>query len=156
MPTTGTGNTPRTTGPRGTRKRPGDLTGQTDQRLRKEVAAQKAEERTAAELALEEEKAVKRATTVDYTGQQTIEPEVVEEEVELRPKNETIMVTYPIEDMTYGREVLDPGELNDKGEYVRAPRLGNLRRFDFEEGVKYTVPSDLADHLRSLGYVYEY
>lgn len=80
----------------------------------------------------------------------------VDGEVEVRAKKEYIRVNFPIDDMTYGREVLDVGAQDENGAYTRAPRLGNLRKLDFEEGVKYLVDSDVADHLRSLGYLYEF
>lgn len=78
------------------------------------------------------------------------------DEVEVSSKKEWIRVNYPIDDMTYGREVIDPGLINDMGVYERPPRLGNLRVLNFEEGTKYLVDKDVADHLRSLGYVYEF
>jgi len=80
----------------------------------------------------------------------------VDDEVEVRAHKEYIRVNFPIEDMTYGRIVKDPGEQDETGAYTRAPVLGSLRVLNFEEGVKYLVDKDVADHLRSLGYVYEY
>jgi hypothetical protein len=80
----------------------------------------------------------------------------VDTDVEVRAKKEYIRVNFPIDDMTYGREVLDEGAQDETGAYTRAPRLGNLRILNFEEGVKYLVDSDVADHLRGLGYVYAY
>lgn len=77
-------------------------------------------------------------------------------DVEVRAKKEYIRVNFPIEDMTYGREVLDMGEQDEHGSYIRSPRLGNLRILNFDEGTRYLVDSDVADHLRSQGYIYEY
>ena len=133
-------------------------------------AAQK-DDTAAVTKAIEDEKESRRHTSVDYsTGGNSVpvvelanEVEVeddgleVSDEVEVEVKKEWIRVNYPIEEMTYGREVLYPGDFDeDEGRWKKAPRLGNLRIFNFEEGVKYLVDKDVADHLRSLGYVYEF
>jgi hypothetical protein len=92
-------------------------------------------------------------------GKQTVGLDEVEVagEVEVGVKKEYIRVNYPIDDMTYGREVIDEGYFDhSQGVYKRPPRLGNLRVLNFEEGVRYLVDKDIADHLRSLGYVYEF
>ena len=81
----------------------------------------------------------------------------VSDDVEVGVKKEYIRVNYPIDDMTYGREVIDAGDFDViTGVFKRPPRLGNLRVLNFEEGVRYLVDKDIADHLRSLGYVYEF
>lgn len=78
-------------------------------------------------------------------------------DVQVVAKKEAIRVNFPIEDMTYGREVIDPGDFDElTGVFTRAPRLGNLRILNFEEGRKYIVDKDVADHLRSLGYINEF
>jgi hypothetical protein len=94
---------------------------------------------------------------VDYTGTQTPDvPEVEEvEEVEAKPKTERIRVNFEVQDMTFGREVLDPGEFDAHGVMLRAPRLGNLRTYNFEPGRWYIVPADVAAHLRYIGYIDE-
>jgi hypothetical protein len=148
----------RNSSPRTQAKRPGDLTGIRNQQLAKEAAAQKAEAASQVETALAEEKAKKLNTVVDYTGQQTTpKPDVVEEdvEVEAKPKFERIRVNYPLPDMTFGKEILDEGEQDEHGNWTRLPQLGGLRTYNFEEGVWYDVPTDVADHLRRIGYLWE-
>lgn len=146
----------RNASPRTQGKRPGDLTGVRGQQLAAKAAQDKAEAASQVEVAIEEEKARKKAEVVDYTGTQTRAPvEVSEGPVEVKKKTERIRVNFPIEQMTFGKEVLDKGEFDDKGNMLRAPVLGNLREFNFEEGRYYDVPADVADHLRFLGYVYE-
>jgi hypothetical protein len=81
--------------------------------------------------------------------------EIVIEDVAVEVRTRRIRVNFPIEDMTFGREVVDAGEINEYGAYVRPPILGGLRNFKFEEGRWYTVDADLADHLGFLGYIYE-
>lgn len=58
--------------------------------------------------------------------------EVVEIGAELADNSRVVRLIAPIEIMTWGQG-------ND---------------YSFEAGVKYKVPSDLADHLESLGYLY--
>ena len=150
---------PRVATPRTQQKRPGDLTGVNNQKLASEAVKAKANEEEAAREAIENEKAVKRATTVDYTGDSSESKLTVEvaEQVSVRPKTEVIMVNYPIEQMTFGREVIDPGVFDEEqGRWVKAPRLGDLTSYSFEEGVRYEVSSDMADHLKELGYVYNF
>jgi hypothetical protein len=146
----------RNASPRTQAKRPGDLTGIRSQQLTKETAAAKAEAASQVETALAEERAKKLETVVDYTGEQTPKTEVVEEtEVEVRPKTERIRVNFPLPDMTFGKEVLDEGEQDERGNWTRLPTLGSLRTYNFEEGVYYIVPKDVADHLRTIGYLWE-
>lgn len=81
----------------------------------------------------------------------------VDDDVEVKVGREMIRVNYPIENMTYGKKIEDPGKFDEElGVWTRAPRLGTLRNLNFEEGVKYIVDSDVAEHLRSLGYVYDF
>lgn len=146
----------RNASPRTQGKRPGDLTGVRGQQLTKETAAQKAEAANQVQVSLAEQKASKLNSVVDYTGQQTPKAAVVEEaEIEVQPKFKRIRVNYPIEDMTFGKEVLDEGEQDERGNWTRLPTLGSLRSYTFEEGVYYDVPADVAGHLAFLGYIWE-
>lgn len=146
------------------RKRPGDLTGVRGQALAAEAVKNKEEAARQVQEALDIEREVKINTDVDYSTK--LKPvqktqvakddgEVVIEDVEVEIPTRRIRVNYPIEDMTFGREVVSPGELDERGAYTKAPILGSLRNFTFEEGRWYVVDADLADHLAFLGYVYE-
>jgi hypothetical protein len=145
-------------GPQTQRKRPGDLTGVNSQKLVAERDDAQAQETADAEAAKAAERAEKVSTVVDYTaeGQGRGRPEVVEEAVVVHPKEMTIRVNYPIEQMTWGREVIQQPEYDDAGVCTRPPILGGLKTYDFEEGVQYRVPFDLGAHLKSLGYVYDF
>jgi hypothetical protein len=114
------------------RKRSGDLTGLETQRLQNEHAEElkaKANELTMFNAALELEK----AEPVDYTKSSTPLPEIETQEVVLENPTRTIMVNTGLESVTFG--------------------AGN--HYTFEEGRKYTVSKDLADHLASKGLLYE-
>lgn len=142
---------------RNTQKRPGDLTGVRGQQLAKEAAEQKAQLATEVEKRQMEEAAQKRAQVVDYTGDQTKKnADVVEVgEVEVKAATRRIRVNYPIEDMTFGREILQNEVRDENGVIIVPAVLGNLRKYSFEEGRRYDVPAELAEHLAFLGYVYD-
>lgn len=146
------------TGPRNQRKRPGDLTGVNGQRLAQERDERQAEEAAALAAAKVEDRQEALNTVVDYT--QGARPVAVVEEVdtplEPQPTSVRIRVNYPIEDMTFGREVVSPAEYDEEGRLTRPPVLGGLNTYNFEEGVQYDVSPELAGHLKSLGYVYDF
>lgn len=146
------------------RKRPGDLTGVRGQQLAAEAQANKAEAAKQVQSALETERQERINQDVDYTTHiQPIQKKPVEgadgemviEEIAVERPTRRIRVNYPIEDMTFGREVVSPGEIDEHGAYVKAPVLGGLRSYKFEEGRYYVVDEDLANHLAYLGYIYE-
>ncbi len=142
-------------GPRTQAKRPGDLTGTRGQALAKE--RDEAQEAALAEAAAAKagERVEKLSTVVDYTETSRPVAEVVEP-VAVQPKEMTIRVNYPIEDMTFGKEVITPAEYNEHGEVIKPAVLGGLLNYNFEEGVQYKVPFELGAHLTALGYVYSF
>ena len=145
------------------RKRPGDLTGVRGQQLAAEALANKEEAQRQVQEAREIEREVRINTDVDYSTKLRpvqkrsveVEGEIVIEDVVVELPTRRIRVNYPIDDMTFGREVVDAGEIDERGAYVRPPILGGLRNYSFEEGRWYTVDADLASHLAFLGYIYE-
>ena len=147
------------TGPRNQRKRPGDLTGTQGQKLAAERDERQAEEAAALAAAKVQDREVALNTVVDYS-QGGVTPtqrvEVVEVPAEPLPETMTVRVNYPIEQMTFGKEVLSPAVFNDDGAVVQPAVLGNLLTYDFEEGVQYVVPRELGLHLKRLGYVYDF
>lgn len=79
----------------------------------------------------------------------------VQSAVDVQKRKVVIRVNSKIEDMVFGREVLDEGVTDwDHPENNRQPRLGNLRFYNFEEGRRYKVPVDLALHLEEKKYLY--
>lgn len=141
-------------------KRPGDLTGVRGQQLASARDAEQAEAKAQIKDALEAERLAKVTEEVDYTSEarekarKAAESTVVEGEVEVKPKTKRIRVNFPIEDMTFGREVISKGEFSETGEMIKPPVLGSLRTMSFEEGRWYTVDYDVYEHLLFLGYVY--
>lgn len=151
----------RNASPRTQRKRPGDMTGVRGQQLAAQAALEKAEQAAQTEAGLESQRVAKLATEVDYTSEGRTKArlaaasDVEEVEVEVRELTRRIRVNYPIDEMTFGREVISQPEYDENGVMTQAPVLGGLRSYTFEEGRWYTVDSDLADHLAFLGYIYE-
>jgi hypothetical protein len=144
-------------GPRTQRKRPGDLTGVNSQKLAEKREQDKADAAQAQAEAAAAERAELLSTVVDYTqGGITQDIEVEETEPEVLPQFMTIRVNYPIEDMTFGREVVSPPEYDEHGNVVKAAVLGRLNTYNFVEGQQYKVPWDLGVHLKGLGYVYDF
>lgn len=143
-------------------KRPGDLTGVRGQQLAKARDREKVASKEQIEDDLAAERLAKLTTEVDYSSEAreaaraaALAGVVEEAEVEVRAKTRRIRVNYPIDDMTFGREVLAPAEYDEHGVQKREAVLGSLRSYSFEEGRWYTVDTDLADHLAYLGYIYE-
>ncbi len=130
-------------------KAPTDLTGRKGVQLAKEQAEK--QEREAAELASKEGR---KEVGLDDHG---VHPETGRHAGgDDLGATEWIRVAYPIEEMTFGREVVDPGEYNEYGEQTRPPVLGPLRTFTFKEGTRYRVHPEHAAHLRQLGYLHEF
>ena len=109
-------------------KAPTDLTGRKGVQLAKEQAEK--QEREAAELASKDRAARKSASMITASIRRRAAMAGGDDPV---PPS-AIRVAYPIEEMTFGREVVDPGEYNEYGGLTRPPVLGPLRMFTFEEG----------------------
>jgi hypothetical protein len=130
-------------------KAPTDLTGRRGAQLQKEEDERKAREQ--AELAARDPR---KDVELDDNG---IHPETGRHGGGDDPEaTERVRVSYPIEDMTFGKEVIDAGEFDETGLCTRLPVLGSLRTFTFKEGVEYRMTPDMAHHLRELGYTYAF
>ena len=127
-------------------KSPADFTGITTQRLaeaHKEELQEAAKHVAMVTAAAAEEKDV----VIDYTGADTPVAEVERAPVEINSPIRTIRVNSDIDDMTFGRQVHDPGD----PETGRPAIMGPLNTFTFKVGFAYKVPADLAKHLEAQG-----
>jgi hypothetical protein len=127
------------------RKRPADFTGLQTERLNEAKAAdikKRAAEMALATTVVEEEKSGIICDTGEFIPVETAPVEVNDPKV-------TFRVNTDIENMTFGREVIDPGD----PETGRAPIMGVMNNYNFEQGQSYRYPRDLVDHLDRLGYV---
>jgi hypothetical protein len=137
---------------RAPRKRAADYTGKLTEKLQEDRKAEivEASQRIAMVNAeLKEEK----NSVVDYTG----EPEVREvevREVEVATPYRMIRVNADINQMTFGRSVIDPGDYDNPDFSQRRPAvMGPMKYYDFEEGRLYRVTKDIAEHLQNIGYI---
>lgn len=117
------------------RKRAGDLTGLETQRLQNEHA-EELKARAAEMSMMTELEAEQRLEPVDYTSGPDVpayKEDIAVGEVQLDNPTRTIMVNTTLEQTTFGAG----------------------KHYTFEEGRKYTVPKELADHLASKGLLWE-
>lgn len=156
----------RNSGPRTQRKRPGDLTGIRKQRGEAEHSEELATKQAEMALANARQTARQLDEVIDYTDDERslftpqhedfenadtpLPEQYASDAIDVTKPTTEIRVNTKIEDMTFGRQVLDPGD-RDEG---RDPVLGNLRYFNFDEGQRYNVPTALALHLDELGYLW--
>jgi hypothetical protein len=135
------------------RKRPADFTGQQTAKLQESRKAEiiEASQRIAlvnAELQEEAE------TPVDYTDSDEPMPTVVARKAELNSPFRMIRVSADIDQMTYGRTVIDSGDYDNPDFSQRRPAImGPMNMYTFKEGQLYRVSRELADHLQARGYI---
>lgn len=145
------GESPRTRN----RKGPTDQTGREDERLRSENQAAIDAAAQQMSLVAETERQV-RSKVVDYTDAARPKPEPTPTFVEPQDdKPYKVRVVADIENMTFGKEIVDHGDFTDPMN-PRMPVLGGLKRYDFQEGVEYLVDKPMYEHLKQLGYLYDF
>lgn len=144
---------------RATRRPPTDFTGMRKQQLEAEHATElKEKERSigmaaeAARLAGPEELDFEDALTHVERHVEEIEPN----RVEVKSPTMSIRVNYPIEDMTFGREVYEVGDKKHPlGDAATEPWVGGLRTMTFHEGQVYSnVPREIGEYLDAKGYLW--
>lgn len=145
-------NTPQRT----SRKRPADFTGMQKQKLEAAHAEELKIRQQELGLAMAEKSVADANRVVDYTGH--VDPAV--EDIDMNPVEVLspevyIRVNYPIEDMTFGRDVFLPGDKDHPlGLDATEPYIGSLKFYSFEEGVQYKVRRELAEHLDAKNYLW--
>lgn len=135
------------------RKRAADLTGRMTEQL---AEARKAEVIEASEriaLVTAQNKAVKEQI-IDYTNSDDPLPVAEVRQAEVNTPYRMIRVNQDIDQMTYGREVIDPGDYHNPDPSLRRPAImGPVKMYSFAEGQMYRVPREIAEHLNDKGYV---
>lgn len=132
------------------RKRPADFTGKQTERLNEERKAEIIEASQRIAL-VNQEIAEAKNEIVDYTDSPEPLPEVEVRVAEVSTPYRMIRVNSDIDQMTYGREVLDPGDYTSNP--PRPAIMGPMKFYSFNEGQLYRVTKDLAEHLSGLGYI---
>lgn len=130
------------------RKSGGDFTGQQQSKNAEDKKAQlkEAAERMSVITAVEAEV---RDTVIDMTDPGNPVPEVQVRQVEVNAPERIVITNQDLDNVTWGREVYDPGNIEEG----RPARMGPLRMFTFKEGQKYKIQADLAEHLNDKGYL---
>jgi hypothetical protein len=134
---------------RGQRKRPTDKTGIDTERLNAELKEERAEaaQRVAMVTA---ERIAESNEIVDYFPESDKPlPKLEVREVELNDPGRIIRVNTDIDQMVFGREVVDAGDPGTG----RPPIMGPIKFWNFKEGQSYRVNKDMAEHLDRLGYL---
>lgn len=127
-------------------KNPADYTGITTQKLA-EQHKEELQEAAANMAMVTAQKQADLDVVIDYTGADTPVAEIERAPVEINSPIRTIRVNSDIDDMTFGRSVVDPGD----PETGRPTVMGPLNTFTFKVGFAYKVPVDLAKHLEAQG-----
>lgn len=135
------------------RKRAADYTGRLTEKLNEDRKAEVVE--AAQRIAMvNAEIQAERDEVVDYTDSPDPLPQVQVREVEVSAPYRMIRVNSDIRQMTYGREVLDPGDYDNPDFNKRRPAImGPMKFYDFNEGQLYRVHREVAEHLNNLGYL---
>jgi hypothetical protein len=133
-------------------KRPADFTGKLQQKLAEDKKSElvEAAQRVAMVTAVAAD--IKDNEIIDLTNSDEPLPVPEVREVEVNSPNRIIRVNSDLPMVTFGREVLDPGD----PETGRPAIMGPMNMYNFEEGQQYRVPRELADHLQQLGYLSYY
>lgn len=134
-------------GPRSQRKRPADFTGIKTEQLN--AAQAEANKEAASRMAMATQVALEESNVlVDYSESRDLS-DIERQELEVNDPVRTIRVNTEIEQMTFGRQVLDAGD-PDTG---RPAVMGPMNMYSFEPGRPYRVRKALAEHLQAKGYL---
>jgi hypothetical protein len=135
------------------RKRAADYTGRQTEALQeaRKNEIMEASERIA--LVTATNKAAKEQI-IDYTNSPDPLPVVEVRQAEVNTPYRMIRVNQDLDQMTYGREVIDAGDYDNPDLSLRRPAvMGPVKMYTFAEGQMYRVPREVAEHLNEKGYV---
>lgn len=139
--------------PAATRKRAADYTGRQTAALQEAKKVELAEAAGRIALITQQEREAKNEV-IDLTGSSEPLPQAEMQEVKVSSPFLTIRLNQDIDQMTWGREVLDSGDYDNPDLSKRRPAvMGPMKYYDFKEGQPYRVPAELANHLDEKGYV---
>lgn len=135
------------------RKRAADLTGRMTERLAEDRKTELLEASQRIALVNAQTQAAKEEI-IDYTNSNDPLPIVEVRQAEVNTPYRMIRVNQDIDQMTYGREVSDPGDYDNPDFSLRRPAImGPMNMYTFAEGQMYRVPREVAEHLNDKGYV---
>jgi hypothetical protein len=132
------------------RKRAADFTGRQTEKLEQQKLSERIEASQRIAM-VNAELADAKNDIVDYTNSDEPLPQVEVRTAEVNTPFRMIRVNCNLPQMTYGREVLDPGDYQSNP--PRPAIMGPMKFYNFEEGQLYRVPKEVADHLNNKGYI---
>lgn len=139
--------------PAATRKRAADYTGRQNEKLQAERKAELQEAATRIAMVTAQAEADKDEI-IDLTGSNEPIPDAVYQEVKVTSPYRIVRTNQDLDQVTFGRTVLDPGDYDNPDLSKRRPAvMGPMRLYSFKEGQAQRIPADLAEHLDSLGYL---
>lgn len=138
---------------RPSRKRAADYTGKQTEKLNEARKNEIIEASSRIALVNAEAQAAKEEI-IDYTNSSDPLPTVEVRKAEVATPYRMIRVNADIDQMTYGREVIDSGDYDNPDLSQRRPAImGPVKMYSFAEGQMYRVPREIAEHLNNLGYL---
>lgn len=74
------------------------------------------------------------------------------------PKSPEVIVRFrrEVEEMSFGRTVVAQPVYDGEGNLKKGAVLGGIRYYSFDEGRRYEIPREMAEHLHIRGIVYDY
>lgn len=139
--------------PAAPRKRAADYTGRQNEKLQEERKAELQEAATRIAMVTASAEAEKD-DIVDLTESNEPIPEAVYQEVKVNSPFRIVRTNQDLDQMTFGRKVLDAGDYDNPDLSLRRPAvMGPMNHYTFKEGQAVRVPADLAEHLNNLGYL---
>lgn len=130
------------------RKTGADFTGLQTERLNEAKKVEKAEAAQRVTL-MTAAAAEMKNTIIDVTNSEEPIMEIQPRKVEVTSPFRVIRTNTTLNQVTFGRKVLDPGNVEEGTPAI----MGSMNMYDFEEGQPYRVPKELAEHLNGKGYL---
>jgi len=134
-------------------KAPTDYTGRLDEKGKRDMADQVAQAGEQMAMATGLRRTGSMVQDLTDKARPKVAPVPVAPEESAEPKTYRVRVVADIENMTFGKEIIDHGDFTDPNN-PRMPVLGSLKTYNFQEGGQYIVDEPLYIHLRDLGYLY--
>lgn len=139
---------PANSSPRTQRKGAADFTGRQTELLNEAKKVEKAEASSRVAMATAAAAEAKN-TIIDLSDPENPVAEVQVRQVEVNSPKRIIRTNTTLNQVTFGRKVIDPGDI----ESGRPPIMGPMVMYDFQEGQPYKVSKELAEHLNERGYL---
>ena len=128
-----------------------------DQLLRSQKEQRRRDSLDASDLAAEQEAKALQTSVTKLDLDEGFKP-LPESGVNTDPKSPEVVVRFrrEVEEMAFGRTVVAQPVYDNDGQLRKGAVLGGIRYFSFDEGRRYEIPREMAEHLHLRGIVYDY